>query len=170
MKLLPGLLFLAVVLLTESFNVARKAYRMQIKSFEGNEAPMSDQVAANRLLADIGKAVVAFSSGFALVRRADAAERPVITDRVVLNVKIANYTEESIGKNKGAAGSGDIVIGLYGKAAPESVARFLETVVGDAVNTPVREYSHTHRCTHIYIQTHTHKKKPQTYINKYRIT
>ena len=170
MKLLPGLLFLAVVLLTESFNVARKAYRMQIKSFEGNEAPMSDQVAANRLLADIGKAVVAFSSGFALVRRADAAERPVITDRVVLNVKIANYTEESIGKNKGAAGSGDIVIGLYGKAAPESVARFLETVVGDAVNTPVREYSHTHRCTHIYIQTHTHKKNPQTYINKYRIT
>ena len=51
-------------------------------------------------------------------------------DKVYLDIKIANYTEESTGRNRGATGSGKIVIGLYGKAAPESVKRFLATIDG----------------------------------------
>ena len=36
----------------------------------------------------------------------------------------------------GATGSGRIIIGLFGKAAPESVKRFLSVIDGDSVNTP----------------------------------
>lgn len=46
-----------------------------------------------------------------------------ITQKVYFDIKIANYTEESTGRNQGAAGSGRIVIGLYGKAAPERYVR-----------------------------------------------
>lgn len=59
-----------------------------------------------------------------------------ITDKVFLDIKIANYTEESTGRNRGARGSGKIIIGLYGKAAPESVKRFLATIDGDGETTP----------------------------------
>ena len=48
---------------------------------------------------------------------------PVITSKVYLDIKIANYTEESTGTNKGADGSGRVVFGLYGKEAPDSVNR-----------------------------------------------
>lgn len=48
---------------------------------------------------------------------------PVITSKVYLDIKIANYTEESTGTNKGADGSGRVVFGLYGKDAPDSVER-----------------------------------------------
>lgn len=48
---------------------------------------------------------------------------PIITCKVYLDIKIANYTEESTGTNKGADGSGRVVFGLYGKDAPDSVAR-----------------------------------------------
>jgi hypothetical protein len=61
---------------------------------------------------------------------------PIVTDKVYLDIKIANYTEESIGKNRGATGSGKVVIGLYGRDAPQSVKRFLKTVEGDSINTP----------------------------------
>ena len=44
-----------------------------------------------------------------------------------MDIKIANYTEESTGRNIGATGSGKVVIGLYGKAAPESVKRFMKS-------------------------------------------
>lgn len=50
-------------------------------------------------------------------------KEPLITSQVYLDIKIANYTEESTGTNKGAEGSGRVVFGLYGKDAPESVAR-----------------------------------------------
>ena len=65
-----------------------------------------------------------------------APEPPVITDRVYLDCKIANYTEESVGTNRGATGSGRLVIGLYGKEAPQSVARFLEVLSGDGLTHP----------------------------------
>lgn len=61
---------------------------------------------------------------------------PVITDKVFMDLKIANYTEESIGTNQGAKGSGRIIIGLYGKDAPQSVARFLALVDGNGVDRP----------------------------------
>ena len=48
---------------------------------------------------------------------------PLITSKVYLDIKIANYTEESTGTNKGADGSGRVVFGLYGKDAPDSVER-----------------------------------------------
>lgn len=54
---------------------------------------------------------------------AQSTALPVITSKVYLDIKIANYTEESTGTNKGADGSGRVVFGLYGKDAPESVAR-----------------------------------------------
>lgn len=61
---------------------------------------------------------------------------PTITHRVFLDIKIANYTEESIGTNKGAVGSGRISFGLYGNDAPESVKRFLKLIQGDGEETP----------------------------------
>ncbi|KAJ1429873.1 hypothetical protein B484DRAFT_430777, partial [Ochromonadaceae sp. CCMP2298] len=63
-------------------------------------------------------------------------EEPEITDRVYIDVKIANYTEESVGKNRPATGSGRIVIGLYGKAAPKSAKLFLDTVLSDGSLVP----------------------------------
>ena len=59
-----------------------------------------------------------------------------MTDKVFIEVKIANYTEESIGANKGATGSGRLVIGLFGNDAPLSVKRFLSVIDGDGVNQP----------------------------------
>ena len=67
---------------------------------------------------------------------AEDANRPEITHKVKLDIKIANYTEESIGTNKGATGSGSLIIGLYGKEAPRSVNLFLNTVRGDGLKTP----------------------------------
>ena len=89
--------------------------------------------------------VVAISTASTSIRRVDAATSdalvaeastpiaatssassnilPIITSKVYLDIKIANYTEESTGTNKGADGSGRVVFGLYGKDAPESVAR-----------------------------------------------
>lgn len=64
------------------------------------------------------------------------AIEPEITDKVYLDVKIANYTEESVGKNKGAMGSGRLVIGLYGKVAPLSCKIFLDTIRSDGSLIP----------------------------------
>eukprot|EP01038_Epipyxis_sp_PR26KG_P008017 gene8017-10865_t len=61
---------------------------------------------------------------------------PMITEKVFLDIKIANYTEESKGKNRAAQGSGKIVIGLYGKDAPQSVAIFLETIRSNGTSLP----------------------------------
>jgi cyclophilin family peptidyl-prolyl cis-trans isomerase len=60
----------------------------------------------------------------------------VITDYAFLDLKIANYTEESVGSNRGATGSGVIKIALFGKDAPQSVNRFLATLDGDGETTP----------------------------------
>ena len=59
-----------------------------------------------------------------------------ITDKVFFDIKIANYTEESTGRNRGARGSGKIIVGLFGNAAPESVKRFLATIDGDGETAP----------------------------------
>lgn len=66
----------------------------------------------------------------------DKSNTSEITQKVYLYIKIANYTEESVGTNKGATGSGRVVIGLYGKDAPESVERFLSVIDGDGQETP----------------------------------
>jgi len=66
----------------------------------------------------------------------DGAPKPQITDIVYLDIKIANYTEESVGTNKGASGSGRIAVGLYGKAAPKAVALFLSTVASNGEASP----------------------------------
>lgn len=67
---------------------------------------------------------------------ASGLQTPVITNKVFIDIKIANYTEESTGTNKGAEGSGRMVLGLYGKDAPESVKRFLDTVDGNGMDSP----------------------------------
>jgi hypothetical protein len=59
-----------------------------------------------------------------------------VTAIAYFDIKIANYTEESIGKNKAATGSGRIVVGLFGKDSPLSVARFLETVQSNGTDLP----------------------------------
>jgi hypothetical protein len=61
---------------------------------------------------------------------------PQITHKVFLEVKIANYTEESRGTNQGAAGSGRLVIGLFGNDAPKSVKRFLDVINTDGLTHP----------------------------------
>eukprot|EP00600_Ochromonadales_sp_CCMP1393_P006337 CAMPEP_0174965920 /NCGR_PEP_ID=MMETSP0004_2-20121128/6696_1 /TAXON_ID=420556 /ORGANISM="Ochromonas sp., Strain CCMP1393" /LENGTH=292 /DNA_ID=CAMNT_0016214795 /DNA_START=107 /DNA_END=985 /DNA_ORIENTATION=+ len=78
--------------------------------------------------------------GSSLAVGANATPQPEITDRVFINIKIANYTEESVGKNKGASGSGRVVIGLYGKAAPKSCQIFLDTILSDGVTSGVPSY------------------------------
>lgn len=94
------------------------------------------------LLSGVGKAVQAATAaaGAVLLLRRDEARaegvRPVITSKVFIDVKIANYTEESIGANRGATGSGRLVIGLFGNDAPLSVKRFLSVIDGDGVNSP----------------------------------
>lgn len=75
------------------------------------------------------------------------AIEPEITDRVYLDVKIANYTEESVGKNKGAIGSGRLVIGLYGKVAPLSCKIFLDTIQSDGSLIPSFRNSQMSRIT-----------------------
>ena len=72
---------------------------------------------------------------------------PEITDKVYLDVKIANYTEESVGKNKGAFGSGRLVIGLYGKVAPLSCKIFLDTIRSDGSLIPSYRNSQLSRIT-----------------------
>lgn len=59
-----------------------------------------------------------------------------ITDYAYFDLKIANYTEESIGTNQGARGSGRIKIALFGREAPKSVSRFLSTLEGDGIQFP----------------------------------
>ena len=59
-----------------------------------------------------------------------------ITDYAFFDLKIANYTEESIGTNQGARGSGRIKIALFGKEAPKSVSRFLSCLEGDGIQFP----------------------------------
>ena len=61
---------------------------------------------------------------------------PEITDIVYLDIKIANYTEESIGTNRGAYGSGRIFLGLYGNDAPIFVKQFLKIVASDGEMFP----------------------------------
>ena len=68
--------------------------------------------------------------------QSDSGLERIITHKIFLDIKIANYTEESIGTNKGASGSGRLVIGLYGKLAPIAVDRFLKCIDGDGLTAP----------------------------------
>lgn len=71
-----------------------------------------------------------------VVQSISTSQDPIITHKVYLDIKIANYTEESIGNNRGAAGSGRVVFGLYGKDAPKSVDIFLQTIKSDGETFP----------------------------------
>ena len=48
-----------------------------------------------------------------------------ITNKLYIDIKIANYTEESQGQNRPAEGSGRILIGLFGNKAPKAATHFL---------------------------------------------
>ena len=65
-----------------------------------------------------------------------APSKPLITQKVFLDIKIANYTEESIGRNRGAYGSGRVTFGLYGKDAPKSAEVFLRSILSDGSTIP----------------------------------
>jgi len=65
-----------------------------------------------------------------------AAATPEITSLAFLDIAIANYTDESVGTNRPARGSGRIVVGLYGKDAPRSVSLFLKTLTANGVDFP----------------------------------
>ena len=72
-----------------------------------------------RNVAIFGTAFSAFKEG-TLAKQPETSDLPEITNKVYFDIKIANYTEESVGTNQGAFGSGKIVIGLFGKNAPLS--------------------------------------------------
>ena len=61
---------------------------------------------------------------------------PEITSKVYIDIKIANYTEESVGQNRAASGSGRIVFGLYGKNCPKACENFISLITGDGDNLP----------------------------------
>jgi len=61
---------------------------------------------------------------------------PVITSTVFLDIKIANYTEESIGRNRPGEGSGRVIFGLYGNDAPRASKQFLSLCSGDGEEFP----------------------------------
>lgn len=97
----------------------------------------------NRFTAALALFILPMSSRAESVEYADAesqqrvsSDSQIVTDTVYLDVKIANYTEESIGRNRGAEGSGRIVIGLFGKVAPKSVENFLSIIDGDGLQKP----------------------------------
>ena len=157
-----GLLFLCAISVTLSFKISgrnanvynanRDTKRDAAADF--NQKPLSNKDVAviNSNCLIIGSMLTAFSAISTAVNAADVIVMdnevalskatqlikldPIVTERVFLDIKIANYTEESIGKNKGAEGSGRIVIGLYGKDAPLSVQRVLQTINGNGVETP----------------------------------
>lgn len=109
-----------------------------------NEIPTTDIKRANKVIQN--SAIIALNVAFLSV--ADIAKATEmapqdetlsiqkITKVAYLDIKIANYTEESVGTNMGAFGSGRVIIGLYGDDAPMSVQRFLETVQSDGEKLP----------------------------------
>lgn len=70
------------------------------------------------------------------LRQQQQRKKNIVTSYAYIDIKIANYTEESIGANKGALGSGRVVFGLYGNDAPASAALFLSTALSDGVEKP----------------------------------
>jgi hypothetical protein len=117
----------------------RESCSLQMSGDYSGENPVSmrQHFLSNSRNLMISLSVVALSTGTLNTQRANAevaiaeaakapaqkATEPLITNKVYLDIKIANYTEESTGTNKGADGSGRVVFGLYGKEAPDSVAR-----------------------------------------------
>jgi len=97
--------------------------------------------------AAITNAVADDNSSSGMMTVSSMIEEPEITDKVYLDVKIANYTEESIGKNKGAMGSGRLLIGLYGKVAPLSCKIFMDTIQSDGSLIPSYRNSQLSRIT-----------------------
>jgi len=64
-----------------------------------------------------------------------------ITSKVYIDIKIANYTEESIGQNRAAFGSGRVVFGLYGKNCPKACENFISLITGDGDALPTLKKS-----------------------------
>jgi hypothetical protein len=102
-----------------------------------NGIPNSDRTIIQNHLSSLVKTMLITQSTFIFGSKLSIAEYiPEITDKVYMDIKIANYTEESIGKNKAAVGSGRIVVGLFGKEAPQSVKLFLDTIRSDGKTAP----------------------------------
>ena len=139
------LLFSLLLLLS-----AASCYRLPcgVRVKESFSPLYSSQDDANKTPSTMREGLVAqsmqvLSLGLALLAgsqrtRAAADTRPVITGRAYIDIKIANYTEESVGTNQGASGSGRIVVGLYGQDSPMNVKLFLDTINGkdDRENQP----------------------------------
>lgn len=60
----------------------------------------------------------------------------LVTSKAFLDIRIANYTEEAAGNNRGATGSGRITIGLFGNDAPNAVAYFLRCCRSNGTDYP----------------------------------
>lgn len=88
------------------------------------------------LFASIGAIDFALSTTAIADEQSPSTSDPIITHKVYLDIKIANYTEESVGTNRAASGSGRIVFGLYGKQAPKIVDRFLSLVRSNGSESP----------------------------------
>lgn len=116
----------------------------QTSSNKENEIQTANQYLKNQFqrslsilgnAAILGTALSTFREG-TLAKQPETSDLPEITNKVYFDIKIANYTEESVGTNQGAFGSGRIVIGLFGKNAPLSTALFLKTVQSSGESFP----------------------------------
>ena len=142
------LLFLAVVCLyCDSFRHLQRNHRIYTSFYLSKDSSSSRPTTEKEIIVDrlkniVGSLATAFTVTVTTSKITNADEQgnslisPQITDKVFLDIKIANYTEESVGTNKGALGSGRVVFGLYGKEAPESVQRFLDVINSDGFSTP----------------------------------
>lgn len=99
--------------------------------------PRSIPSGAREMLAKATRIVTTTILAFEILpRNVWGIDGPAITAKVYLDIKIANYSEESIGTNRGASGSGRVVIGLYGIDSPKNVALFLSALNGNGVDQP----------------------------------
>ena len=112
---------------------AKDAIRTEVSRYS-NALLAAQSLLVSYSVAHIARAdtpVTSYGSHFPL-----SQQRPRITDKVYMTIRIANYTEESVGKNKPGAGSGRIVFGLYGQSAPQSCKLFLDVIKSDGESTP----------------------------------
>lgn len=113
---------------------------LQLRHHKDNQQlDQVDNTYFTQIRRDLSRFVQYGSGALLFAQSVVAAGTPVsprITQKAYIDIKIANYTEESTGTNRGAKGSGRIVFGLYGDIAPRSVQSFLDTVRSDGEEDP----------------------------------